>query len=105
MTDSRKLKRYSLNPPLHKWLFRSGNDTIFADVFPQVPNQPEDQLNETNVKEGYCYVSALRVWLINQNETPSGIDIIQESLTSSLGRLSSLGQDILNTQSNLYIPS
>jgi hypothetical protein len=56
-----KLKKYKLEPPEDRWLFKDGPETIYADVFPQKPDQLEDLLTEATVKDGYTYVSALRV--------------------------------------------
>lgn len=62
MSDARTgLKKYTMNPPADKWLWKAEDETVFADVFPQKPNQPEDTLDDSSVRLGFVLSSQLRV--------------------------------------------
>jgi hypothetical protein len=91
----RKLHSYMMRLSEDKVLYKQGEESIYADIFPQKHNQIEDMLTENNVKGGYSQKSVL------SNETISGYDIFNKPLKSSLHLLSSLGGDLLGKPTQL----
>ncbi|KAI8898831.1 hypothetical protein BC833DRAFT_648410 [Globomyces pollinis-pini] len=88
--NENKLIPYTIPLPSEKLLFLTENqDPVYADIYPQQNNQPEDRLTEDTIRAGYQYIPSLK------NESPAAFGLIGDSLHTSLLHASALAKQLL----------
>lgn len=100
------MRAFLLDPSKHKYLYKDEEEVYYADLYPQRPGQPEDDLNEKTAREGYTFTSQIKVslYLLTKNETPAAFDVIQETLGASLSKLAYMGKSVISEQLSVTIP-